>query len=299
MYRAQLACQEYASTLVSINDDAENSFITSMMGNSEGIEYFIGLHDLHDTESETDEFLWIDFTPFSYSNWGTGQPEESNDNIQNCVVMSGTSRTLGKWSTKTCDTELPYICKKVHCPNDKWISSFSNCYYISETELLVSKAEDYCVKQGGFLVDILDQYEQSEVLDMVSDAGNYWIGLSISDNSDGIPSEDDFQWSSGQPLDYTNWGTNEPSELFRLALPGGDDRYCVYLAVLPGESFWDDTDCDLEKRFICEIDMGNFDLENVCPQEDQSKICGDNGHIVYRDPTNNCEFPECDSNTCP
>jgi len=67
--------------LVTINDAAENTFVTSTFLNFGGIrrDLWIGLSD---TVVEG-TYKWADGTPFSYSNWEPGQPDNGDGAFPN------------------------------------------------------------------------------------------------------------------------------------------------------------------------------------------------------------------------
>ena len=62
---------------------------------------------------------------------------------------------------------------------------------------------------GGYLATITSGAEQQFIEDMLIDqeapTGSYWIGLIESDK------EGAYEWITGEPLSYTNWGPGEPN----------------------------------------------------------------------------------------
>lgn len=66
--------------------------------------------------------------------------------------------------------------------------------------------------------------------------GNWWIGLN------DIAVEGTFEWSSGDPVVYTNWSSAEPN--------GGASSDCVHLKASRGT--WADHNCTTAMRYVCE-----------------------------------------------
>ena len=53
-----------------------------------------------------DNFVWSDGTPWDYSNWGQGEPDDWQG-IEDCV-----DETNNKWNTRPCNHVRTSICKK-------------------------------------------------------------------------------------------------------------------------------------------------------------------------------------------
>ena len=68
--------------------------------------------------------------------------------------------------------------------------------------------------------------------------GGPWIGLRDGD-ADGI-----YEWENGEPLVYENWMVGEPNSKTELCVEMGTGGQA------PGA--WNDTDCGLERRYVCE-----------------------------------------------
>ncbi|XP_065681618.1 fibroblast growth factor receptor-like isoform X2 [Hydra vulgaris] len=94
-------CQNYGGNLLSISDEAENSFILNFIKNDSLKEkhFWIGLYALQRT------FAWSDNSSSAFSSWSDGQPDNSNG-TQDCVVISQKG-----WNDKTCTHNYGFICK--------------------------------------------------------------------------------------------------------------------------------------------------------------------------------------------
>ena len=63
--------------------------------------------------SEHDIWSWVDQTPFEYSNWQEGEPNNLDDS-RYCakVYVTGVGEEmLGKWDDTLCDKYLGFICE--------------------------------------------------------------------------------------------------------------------------------------------------------------------------------------------
>lgn len=97
-----------------------------------------------------------------------------------------------------------------------------NGHYYAMTEGLVvnwSATEAKAVALGGHLAAITSQAEQAFINDtFLSDDGTMaWIGL-----SDHV-TEGTYVWTTGEPLDYTNWAPLEPYDVYG----GVEDYVCI------------------------------------------------------------------------
>lgn len=141
------------------------------------------------------------------------------------------------------------------------------------------EAKAFCEEQGGHLVTIDSEGEQSFLKDNCTGEKNlYWIGLQeISDN---------WGWVTGEEVSYTNWATGEPNE---------DFNDTEYYAQMYGKDYddnqlgeWNDSRNDsgtlafyqLENvGFICEWDSENI-TENILEFDGhQYKLYNENSMI--------------------
>ena len=82
-------------------------------------------------------------------------------------------------------------------------------YELYDVSLDWETAQAYCAAQGGYLVTITSQAEQTVVNSLLPGEKNlYWIGLK---------EDSGWAWVSGEPFSYANWATNEPT--------GGEERW--------------------------------------------------------------------------
>ncbi|XP_037128081.1 galectin-4-like [Syngnathus acus] len=101
--QAEDYCVSKGGHLASIRDQQEQDWLTQRTVKS--LLYWIGLR--HATP-EGSVWEWTDGTPFSYSVWYPGQPD-NNKGEQNCGEMRPTDG--GRWHDYECDYLQRYICK--------------------------------------------------------------------------------------------------------------------------------------------------------------------------------------------
>uniref|UniRef100_A0A914UQQ7 Fibrinogen C-terminal domain-containing protein n=1 Tax=Plectus sambesii TaxID=2011161 RepID=A0A914UQQ7_9BILA len=92
------------SHLISIATDFDNcnvdAAVSSMSFFSNCSQFWLGGHYI----ALNGRFIWMDGSPWSYSNWCPGQPDIN----QTCV--SSAVRTTGCWRTEPCENENCFIC---------------------------------------------------------------------------------------------------------------------------------------------------------------------------------------------
>jgi hypothetical protein len=94
---AQATCASRGGALVKIESAAENAIITTLAADQRA---WIGGSDL----AAEDTFVWTDGTPFVYTNWRSGEPNNGNDNFQeDCALIEGP----GTWDDRPCDDMVP------------------------------------------------------------------------------------------------------------------------------------------------------------------------------------------------
>src|SRR5690606_1186522 len=97
-------------------------------------------------------------------------------------------------------------------------------------------AEAACARDEAHLVVIDDAAENAYVGGLLT--GRFWIGLTDSRE------EGTFEWVTGAPLVYQNWGASEPND---GGFGFGED--CVEMRV---DERWNDEGCAALLGFVCE-----------------------------------------------
>nr|XP_022310810.1 secretory phospholipase A2 receptor-like isoform X2 [Crassostrea virginica] len=93
-------CQDLNSTLVEIENQAENDFVRDLLN---GENTWLGGND------RTTEQTWEwsgNLSAWNYTNWRKDQPD---DYREHCVMMY----TDGTWDDRHCSIALPFVCEKI------------------------------------------------------------------------------------------------------------------------------------------------------------------------------------------
>ena len=96
---AERHCVEQGGHLASVHSDQEKDFILSLV---HSVKFWIGGNDREDEK----EWVWSDGSDFDYSLWGTGQPNNWN-NDENCLLFTEEK----KWNDGGCNGTRQFVCK--------------------------------------------------------------------------------------------------------------------------------------------------------------------------------------------
>ncbi|XP_056592932.1 CD209 antigen-like protein C isoform X2 [Triplophysa dalaica] len=116
---------------------------------------------------------------------------------------------------------------------DGWIYFRFSFYYISNEWKSWDDSRRYCRDRGADLI-IIDNKEEQDFIQKMSDGRSLWIGLSDSDE------EGRWKWVDGSALTSGSWWSGEPN--------GGKKENCV----ISYKSVWYDYPCTTLYGFICE-----------------------------------------------
>lgn len=97
---AQTFAQNYGANLISIQSATENACILNdlnRLGYGSGDVIWIGFND----EAVEGQFVWYDQSPVVYTNWATGEPNNSGNN-ENCVQIYPGGSQPGTWNDLNC-----------------------------------------------------------------------------------------------------------------------------------------------------------------------------------------------------
>nr|XP_006820084.1 PREDICTED: C-type lectin domain family 17, member A-like [Saccoglossus kowalevskii] len=129
------------------------------------------------------------------------------------------------------------------CP-DTFTPWEGNCYRAVAADAEWDEGEGYCFLYGGHLTS-LHSIEEERFAKQLAGPNEFWIGLSTSDNSG-------WRWSDGTPMDYQNWGDDQPSDgMFMYdedcVTTNDDSRRIDYQ--------WNDVNCNRERHFVCKAPL--------------------------------------------
>ncbi|XP_037379304.1 secretory phospholipase A2 receptor [Talpa occidentalis] len=109
-------CKKEGSNLLTIKDEAENSFLLDELLTFGSSVQMVWLNTQFDGDNET--LKWFDGTPTDQSNWGIRKPELDHIKPNLCVAMRIPE---GIWQLSSCQEKIGFICKMeagVHTVNE-------------------------------------------------------------------------------------------------------------------------------------------------------------------------------------
>nr|XP_054404647.1 secretory phospholipase A2 receptor isoform X3 [Pongo abelii] len=238
---AQHFCAEEGGTLVAIESEVEQAFITmNLFGQTTNV--WIGLQN-------DDYETWLNGKPVVYSNWSPFDiiniPSHNTTDVQKhiplCALLSSNPNFhfTGKWYFEDCGKEgYGFVCEKMQdtsghgvntsdmYPMPNTLEYGNRTYKIINANMTWYAAIKTCLMHGTQLVSITDQYHQSFLTVVLNRLGYaHWIGLFTTDN--GL----NFDWSDGTKSSFTFWKDEESSLL-------GD---CVFADT---NGLWHSTACE-------------------------------------------------------
>ncbi|XP_067687491.1 macrophage mannose receptor 1-like [Haliotis asinina] len=247
-------CRGLGGDLVSIANSTLEDFFHQIVWNGTW-SFWIGLND-RDVE---DGYQWTDGSPFGYSNWAKGEPNNLNAQ-EDCVEYSFVSNV---WNDFYCYTVKRYMCQiqrgvqisttptppaastSTLCKgNGTWYYYNKHCYMLSPlngTDAHKSwfEAQRYCMAAGGDLVSMHSPDDNAFFTALTSKIFHrqqFWIGLNNLDMTG-------YQWSDGSPVQFLDWQVRQPND-------GLGEKRCVYLDSYYGT--WYDQNCNDIMGFICQ-----------------------------------------------
>ncbi|XP_028662246.2 lymphocyte antigen 75 [Erpetoichthys calabaricus] len=273
---ARVSCQSQGADLLSISDPSELAYL---LGQDDFTEItWIGLNQLDGSGG----WQWSDSTPLAFVNWKEGTPETSVLIEKDCGVMD----FEGYWNSISCDSKLPYICRKqvnisnsdqnewlykeTTC-NNGWMVYNGFCYNVTESLGTKDEAMRDCLNRNGNLLSVHSLADVELIItslhqDVKSDM---WTGLT---NTKSLAQ---FEWSDDSPVTFTYWGPNEPS------VPFNKTPNCVSYS---GElGYWKVTPCDKKLQYVCKKkgEVKNDTKHDVgCPSDGEWRLHGKNCYKI-------------------
>ncbi|XP_059372730.1 ladderlectin-like [Carassius carassius] len=96
------------ANLASVHSEQENDFLLGLLPSST-TQCWLGNQDA----VEEGQWLWSDGTPYDYSNWCSGEP--NNLNVENCGELNWAVRKQSSdhcWNDESCSNSMGYVCAK-------------------------------------------------------------------------------------------------------------------------------------------------------------------------------------------
>ncbi|XP_061441866.1 LOW QUALITY PROTEIN: macrophage mannose receptor 1-like [Rhineura floridana] len=254
---AQSFCRAMGGELLSISSSREERSLQRYLS-SQGFSsshFWLGLNYISPTEG----FSWSDGSPFGYTNWEYGEPNNYNE-IEHCAELNANFRM--RWNDIHCEDLHNWICQiekgaqvkpeptepslpKFQFTSDGWLINGDKQYYFSTNKVPMEKAREFCKKNSGDLTVIEGNTERRFLTRYISQKDmleNYFIGLKLSIDKQ-------VSWMDGTPVQYLAWAPHEPNF-------ANNDENCV--VIYRNTGLWNDINCGYPQRFICERHNSSF-----------------------------------------
>uniref|UniRef100_A0A3Q3WG61 C-type lectin domain-containing protein n=1 Tax=Mola mola TaxID=94237 RepID=A0A3Q3WG61_MOLML len=140
------------------------------------------------------------------------------------------------------DTEQ-WRTQDVRGPGEGWVSFQSSCYLLSTSTSMWSGAEEACQRLGAHLLVV---NSREELVSTVGLGSHHWIGL-VEWHQEG-----NWTWVDGTDYNLTPkfWAPNQPDNW--ALRKNGEDCGEIYNNLPLSRQIWNDADCSLKHRYICE-----------------------------------------------
>lgn len=235
---AKAYCESIGGHLATITSAEENAAIAGITASGSMSLYLIGTTD---TEKEG-TFAWDTGEPFSYSNWNSGEPNNSSD-IEDAAGMKTTWNDISDANTYNCG----FVCEIDSYTPIGAITYNGHYYQLFNNNVSWEYAKKYCESKDGYLVTITSEEENDAIeilLDKYSSDNNfYWLGAT------DIESEGNWKWVTGEGWSYTNWNDGQPDNA------SGQEHYLHVYTESERFGKWNDlTNTYYKGGFICEFD---------------------------------------------
>ena len=243
--QANKLCETLGGHLVTVSSQEENSFIVSLSGGKKFV-WLGGYASGSDRKWE-----WVTDEAFSYTNWGSGEPNNSGGNESYLHMVES-----GQWNdimVTANANSISFVCEyeDVTINADDYQPSGTTLYNNSkyefyDTPVTWTTAKLICEKKGGHLVTVNSQNEQAVLEQLIKDKATHprlWLGATDE------YSEGKWKWITGESIDYQNWSANEPNDT------DDEDFMMLYINSGTWNDVYDSTKGNnYDYSFICEYD---------------------------------------------
>ena len=208
---AQAEAQRWGGNLVTINDAAEDSFLTNAFGAD---TYWIGISD----RNQEGVFEWASGEAVGYTNWAAGEPDDYAGTQDYGTLNYGDAR---QWNDEHGYRSLRGIVElssadvsalesvglqAADANTEEGIIHNGSRYVLIDENLTWEEAQSRAEALGGNLATVNSAAEEQWIKETFGDDEGLWIGISDR-NQEGV-----FEWASGEAVGYTNWAAGEPDD---------------------------------------------------------------------------------------
>eukprot|EP00746_Dinoflagellata_sp_MGD_P015680 gnl/MRDRNA2_/MRDRNA2_134945_c0_seq1.p1 gnl/MRDRNA2_/MRDRNA2_134945_c0~~gnl/MRDRNA2_/MRDRNA2_134945_c0_seq1.p1 ORF type:complete len:790 (-),score=115.93 gnl/MRDRNA2_/MRDRNA2_134945_c0_seq1:108-2477(-) len=217
--KAEQACQDASSHLVSISSGAEQQFVQQLCGKK---VCWLGLREHNYTET----WFWADGTKLAYENWSPGEPNNYDGEDENVVIMNQKFHwdfvdpdappdlpewVDGTWYDAPENFNLPQpICEYDqvdHQCEPGWVMWQDSCYLLIEKSVPYGEAVQLCDDHAQSKLVSITSFEENLIVQKLCGKRICWLGLRED------PHSEVWRWTDGTKPTYANWHPGEPNNL--------------------------------------------------------------------------------------
>ncbi|KAF1764474.1 hypothetical protein GCK72_004422 [Caenorhabditis remanei] len=239
---AEASCAVYGGTLVTIRNAVDNRAVSTFVGNTPGLSFWIGVYCLTNDPSTCyfDDDLG---TASSYNNFAKGFPVVD---LGGCVYSAAAGTLAGQWISAECeDVEMAYVCEIPTTKTDPCAHNYNGyCYLMSHENstsptMPFTSAEDSCHQNCAELVSIHSRRELTYIQSLYSTPNISAVLIGALTTSPLTP-----YW-----VDQSRWDYGHVSPR------SGSTGSCFQMAVKT-DGTWYQVDCKTSQYFLCKRPTG-------------------------------------------
>ena len=202
---------------------------------------WIGLSQTNGSPEPAGGWTWVTGQPLDYANWAPGRPNnlENKENYAH-FWAAGIDNRANTWNdipndprdlvTVVSRRPVAYLVEYDAPPRPLLRRWSANGHYYevvsAPTGLTWDEARAAAIQRGGYLATLTSAEENAFVHSLVASSAGYWTTLGTAPNqtsggpwiglyqTNGAPEPaGGWTWVTGEPFQYSNWGTNRPNNL--------------------------------------------------------------------------------------
>jgi len=147
-----------------------------------------------------------------------------------------------------CNGDCQVVCS--HYGSDTLESGDHHCYR-GYDEATFQSAQQKCEALGAHLATISDLTENELVRMLVNNSKFIGGWEDVPSTSKGQGS---YAWVTKEPLSFTNWGRNQPSQQATFCGGVGPGNCYPHCIAMMGDGTWTNQRCDMQDGYVCEWD---------------------------------------------